>query len=198
MKVEENLLVMISKTIEMTRLLSTCVRGSTPEVEKACDALAREIHLQEKRTTSDLVQLDLDRDLLRRIVQFPVALERIGDFLENILRCFRIRSQNRFAFSDKAHAELDQVFARLLDMMNDLRDVLVTPNEVLQEHLVSQGQALRRIIRDCRAAHWKRMEEGACSPQACSAYLDIIDSAASINAYLQTMCFALYEPADEE
>lgn len=195
MSVEETLLVMISKAMEMARLISLCVRGATREIEMTCGVLAQEIHQQEKRATEVLLQSNLEQDLLKRMVQFPAAFERIGDFLESILKCFCVRDEAGFAFSDRAHAELDEVFARLLDLMNDFRDVLITPNEVLLEHLMLQGQALRGIIRDCRSAHWKRMEQGYCRPPANSAYLDILDSAGSINAYLQTMCFLLSEPA---
>lgn len=192
MKVEEALLVMLSKAMEMTRLLSLSINGTTPEIELACHALGRDIHQQEKKATEAVVESDLEGDLLKSIVQFPVAMERIGDFLESILKCFRMKNQEHFTFSETAHAELNEIFARLLDIMNDLRDVLITPNEVLLEHLVVQGQTLRSIIRDCRSAHWKRMEASYCSPQASSAFLDILDSAGSINAYLQTVCFALH------
>jgi Na+/phosphate symporter len=197
MSVEQTLLLMISKAMEMARLISLCVRGSPPELAITFDVLAQEIHQQEKRVTEILLRSDLSKDLLKRMVQFPAAFERIGDFLESIVKCFRIRDEAGFALSDRAHAELDEVFARLLDLMNDFRDVLITPDEVLLEHLVMQGQALRGIIRDCRSAHWKRMEQGSCRPLANSAYLDILDSAGSINAYLQTMCFVLSAPDNE-
>lgn len=197
MSVEQTLLLMISKTMEMARLISLCVRGSIPECAVTFDVLAQEIHQQEKRVTEILLQSDLSKDLLSRMVQFPVAIERIGDFLESVLKCFRIRDEAGFRFSDGASAELDEVFARLLDLMNDFRDVLITPDEVLLQHLVMQGQALRGIIRDFRTAHWKRMEQGYCSPSASSAYLDILDSVDSVNAYLQTMCLVLSAPVNE-
>lgn len=193
MPLEDGLLVMMSKIIEMTRLLSKSIVSGSPKQMDACQSLGKEVHQEEKVLTGELVAAGIPPDLLRSVIRFPVRLERIGDLLESILNCSRIRARDGIPFSDKALGELDQLFAVLLDMMNNLRDAFITPNKVLLEHVISQGRKLAQKLLDFRLAHWDRLEAGFCAPQASSVYLDILDSFTAINEYIVKISVTLLE-----
>lgn len=190
---EEGLLIMISKAIEMTRILSKgIVSGSKAQLD-ACDALAKEIHSQERALTRNLIKSDVKGDLLRGLMRFPFRVERIGALMENILKCVRTKTNDGIPFSDKAHAELDQLFETLQDMLINLRDALTLPNKVVIQHILSQGARLKDMLDDVRQAHWDRLEAGFCSPDAGAVYLELLDSFKTANTYLEKMSNTLME-----
>jgi Na+/phosphate symporter len=193
---EEGLLIMISKLIEMTRELSKCVLTEATHQMDRCEELASEVHEQEKILTRGLVSSDVEQDLLKGIIRFPFRLERIGDMLESILKCCRIKAEKRVPFSDKAYAELEQLFSVLLDMMINMRDALRTPNKVLLETILAEGKHLSGLLDEFKMAHWERLEAGFCAPEASSVYRDILDSIKWSNEYLERMCATLLELGD--
>jgi Na+/phosphate symporter len=190
---EESLITTAGKIIDIIRLISKCiVTGDKSEMDRGA-ALAEDIHQQEKILTKNLLSSGVRGELFKGLVRFPSRLERIGDTLETILRCCRIKAREGISLSDKAEEELDQLFAMLLDMMNNLRDAFRTPNKLLLESIISQGRQLTGMLQDCRWAHWERMEAGFCSPRASSVFLEVLDSMKLMNEYVQKMCNTLIE-----
>jgi Na+/phosphate symporter len=153
---EDSLITTAGKIIDIIRLISKCiVTGDKSEMDR-CAALAEDVHQQEKMLTKTLLSSGVRGELFKGLVRFPSRLERIGDTLETILRCCRIKAREGISFSDKAEEELDQLFAMLLDMMNNLRDGFRTPNKLLLESIISQGRQLTGMLEDCRWAHGSR------------------------------------------
>ena len=190
---EEGLLVMISKLIEMTRLLSKAVVGGSASQMDRCEALADEVDEQENILTKSLVSANVDKELLRGVIRFPYRLERMGDMLESILRCCRVKEKRGIPFSDKAHAELDELFAGLMNILVNLRDAFKTPNKVLLEAIIADSLRLRNRLNDFKLAHWARLEAGICHVEASSIYRDILDSSKLACEYVEKMCETLLE-----
>ncbi len=194
---QEGLLIMVGKLIEMCRLLvKAIVTGSDTQMD-TCVALAKEVHEQEKILTRDLVGSDVKGELLKGMIRFPYRLERIGDMFESILDCCRIRARYGIPFSDKAFSEMDQLFTLLLEMMTNLRDAFRTPNRLILEAVIADGKRLNELFEDFKLAHWQRLEAGFCAVEASSLYRDILDSLKSINEYLVKMAETLLELATE-
>jgi Na+/phosphate symporter len=195
---QEGLLVMVSKLIEMCRLLAKAfITGSETQM-KRCEALAREVHEQEKILTKELVASDAKGELLRAMIRFPYRLERVGDLLESTLNCCRSRATHSIPFSDKALAELDGLFTALLGMMNNLRDSLKVPNKVILEAILSDAKRVNQLFEDSKLAHWRRLEAGFCAVEASSMYRDILDSLKSVSEYLVKMTESLLDLAASE
>ncbi|MCA1960716.1 MAG: hypothetical protein LDL33_07965 [Desulfomonile sp.] len=192
---EEGLLIMISKLIEMARLLSKALVSGTEPLMRRCQELGQEIDRQEKLLTSDLVAAKVRGDLLKGLIRFPYRLERVGDMLESILQCCRIKTADAITFSDKAHDELDELFSVLTDMMVNLRDAFTTPNRVILEYVIGEGRKLNVLIEEAKMAHWERLEHGFCAVEASSMYRDILDSIKSSGEYLVLMSSTLLEMA---
>ena len=126
---EESLITTADKIIDIIRLISKCiVTGEKSEMDR-CAALAEDVHQQEKMLTKNLLSSGLRGELFKGLVRFPSRLERIGDTLETILKCCRIKAREGISFSDKAEEELDQLFAMLLEMMNNVRDAFKDPQQ---------------------------------------------------------------------
>ncbi len=194
---QEGLLIMISKIIEMTRLLSkSIVSGSRAQME-TCEHLAKEVHDQEKVLTRNLLSSGL-KTRLSDVIRFPYRLERVGDLLENILKCCRIKARDGVPLGDAALAELDQIFTILVQMLTNLRDAFLTTNRFLLEHILDDGKKLSQALQDARLAHWERLERGFTAPQSSSLYLDILDSVTGVNEYVAKMCDRLVVLAEAE
>lgn len=192
---EEGMLIMLSKLIEMSKILSKAIAIAEPEQIASCERLADEVHQQEEMVTKNLLASStaIGHNLFKIVVRFPGRLERIGDMFQNILTCAQIKQRDGIPFSDKAYGELNQIFGLVLEMLTDVRDALVVRNQRLIEHIKSQRQKLGEVLHEARFAHWERLEKGYCAPQASSLYLDILDSFAAVNEYILKMCDSLLE-----
>lgn len=190
---EQGLLMMISKAIEITRLLSKSILLTSPETLQKCEALAKDVHDQEKILTRNLVTSDIRGEVMKGLIRFPYRLERIGDLLESILNCFRVRTRDNVQFGDKAAAELDQMFEVLLEMMVNLRDAFQLPNKVILNQVVTDGNKLSEMTEEFKLAHWERLEGGFVAVEASSLYRDILDSVKDISEYLVKMAKTLLE-----
>ncbi len=200
---EQALLITISKIIELTRLLSECVLQGTEREIGTCASLAREVQEQEVELTTMLLGSDAAGDLLEGLIRFPFRLRRIGDMLESIVNSCRIKSEERIAFSHRAHSELDQVLVVLLDILCNVRDAFRSPKRLLLQSIILEGAGLHELLSDYRKAHWDRLKDGTEDPSASSVYLCILDSVGSINDYVGKLCSSLLElravmPASEE
>jgi len=195
---EEGLLVMISKVIEISHINRRAfIHANSDEIATA-EALAKEVHEMEKILTANLAcSVSLAPELCRAFMLFPGHLERIGDFLESILNCCRIKSQNAVPFTEKATAEIDHMFTQLSDMTNNFRDALIRPNKYLLQHIIEQGKKLDQMEQDLELAHIERLLEGSAVPQSSSLYLDILESSQSVNRHIRQMAHRLLALAQQ-
>ncbi len=187
MSMEEDLAVMIGQIEDMARLLPACIVNCLSVQMDECEALAQDVRRQAKTLTRKLVITHRAAGLPKGLIRFPLRLERIADELDSILTCCRIKARDGIEFSEKAHAELDQLLAIVLDMLENLRDVMTTPNQVILDYIMSQGSKVAQLLGNARLVHWIRLETGDCTPEAGSLFLDMLDSLKSGNEYVQKM-----------
>jgi Na+/phosphate symporter len=195
---EEAVLIMMSKLIEINRILSKCVTAVSPDLDETCARLANEVREQEGYATSSLLDTSSSfapsssgHNLFKLVVRFPARLERISDIFGNIMNCFKIKAREGIPFSEKACGELDQIFTLLRDIMVNTRDSLIIRNKPLLEHISAQHAEFREMLLAARFAHWERLEAGFCARQASSLYLDILDSFTAISEYLHKLANSL-------
>lgn len=185
---EEGLLVMLSKIIEMSRLANVSFSRSSLEEVDAAVSLGGEIHQLEKLLTEKLACSITDPpDMCRAIILFPGHLERIGDHLESILNCCRIRCQSAVPFVDKAITEIGEMFDLLIEIITNFRDAFIRPNRVLLENVMQETVKLDQFCQDLQLSHVERLLSGSTAPRASSLYLDILESTQSINRHLRDM-----------
>jgi Na+/phosphate symporter len=190
---EDGLSVMMAKIVEMTRLLSRCLFSGSKAQMKASEALAKEIHQLEHLITRSLLAREIRQDIVKSLVRLPFRLERIGDLLENILNCCRVRAGQGVPITANACTELEQLFSVMLDMMVHLRDALGSPEPDALEHVLARSKDLARMLREYRSAHWSRFSGGLCTLEGSSLYLDLFDSIKSINEYMERIAATFIE-----
>jgi Na+/phosphate symporter len=125
------------------------------------------------------------------VILFPGRLERIGDLMENVLNCSRIKSRDGIVFSDKAIEELTQTFKMLTGILRKLRDTILNPSSEILNELLAEEKRLAQMNLDFALAHEERLLAGACAPKASSLYLDILDSVRSACRHLIAMTESL-------
>lgn len=190
---EDGLLMMTGNLLKLTGLIRKTLIVPNPEKLKECDRLAKEIHDEEKGLTGDLVcnPKEITGDLLKTVVLFPGHLERVGDLLESILNVVRIKARQGVPFSDKAMAEIGELFDTFTEMLVDFRDVLLTRNRALLERILQQADRIGELAAEFSLTHEDRLLEGLCSPFASSLFLDILDSVKQAAIHLRQMSEAL-------
>lgn len=185
---EEGLLVMLSKLMEMARLVRLGFIEDCPEEIKACEVLGIEVHAQEKLLIGKLVCSPTEsREMCRAIILFPGHLERIGDFLENILNCCRIKVKDSVPFSEKGIFEVDDLLKQVMGMLRNLRDSIIAPNKALLLHIISEETKIDQLCQDMQLAHIDRLLDGTAAPRSSSLYLDITESIQSLIRHVRIM-----------
>ena len=190
---EEGLLMMTGDLLKLTALIRKVLIIPDQEKLKECDRLAKEIHDEEKGLTGALVcnPRETTAELLKIVVLFPGHLERVGDFLESILNVVRIKARQGVPFSDKAMAEIGELFDLLTEMLGNFQDVLLTRNRALLERIREQADRVGELAIEFLVSHEDRLLEGLCSPFASSLFLDILDSLKHAAFHLREMSEAL-------
>ncbi|MGO8820596.1 MAG: hypothetical protein ACLQT6_15150 [Desulfomonilaceae bacterium] len=185
---EEGLLVMLSKLIEMARLVRLGFISDCPEEIDACEVLGKDVHEQEKLLTTNLAcALKEPKEMCRTIILFPSHLERIGDFLEGILNCCKIKARDSVPFSEKGLFEVDDLLKFVLEMLKNLRDSIIAPNKYLLNHIISEEKRLDQLCQDLQIGHVDRLLKGICAPRGSSLYLDILESIQALMRHVRTM-----------
>jgi len=185
---EEGLLVMLSKLIEMARLVRLGFISDCQDEIQACEVLGKEVHDQEKVLTSNLAcSLTEPQHVCRAIILFPVHLERIGDFLEGILNCCRIKTRDSVPLSEKGLFEIDDLLKSVLEMLKNLRDSIITPNKYLLTHIISEEKRLDQLCQDLQMAHVDRLLDGSAAPRSSSLYLDFLESIQALMRHVRAM-----------
>lgn len=185
---EEGLLVMLSKLVEMARLVKVGFTSDCPDEIKGCEVLADEVHQQEKVLTGNLACTITDYpDMCRAVILFPGQLERIGDHLESILKCCKIKTRDSIPFSDRDIQEVGDVLQSIQELLKDTRDILIAPNRHLIQHVISQSNAVDQKCQEMQLNHVDRLLEGSTAPKASSLYLDILESIQSIKRHIREM-----------
>jgi len=196
---EEGLLVMCSKLIEMTQLIYKTLIIADPEKVKKCEQLGDEIHREEKGLTGDLVCSPATTgEVLKAVILFPGRLERTGDLLESILNVAQIKAREGIPFSDKANEELSRLFGLTIETLENFRKVLAHRDPNILHQLMENHEQLGQMTVDFAMAHEDRLIEGLCSPKASSLYLDILDSVKNANQHIRSMTESLLKIADSQ
>lgn len=196
---EEALIIMVSKLIEMMKILSNWFETEGLERLEACDRLAGEVREYERLATAGIVDSSagIGQNVFRLVVRFPSRMERIGTMCTNILNSCRIKSKEGIPFSDKALSELKGLFSGAREMLVNLRDALVVPNNVLLDHIKQETDTIVQLVEDARLRHWNRLEAGFCAPAASPIYLEILDSFKFISEYVRKMGDSLLALTEE-
>jgi hypothetical protein len=93
--------------------------------------------------------------------------------------------------TERAQREINSLFERGLELLECLRDGLLTENRVLVRHVIGSGIQYAQLARDYAMAHHQRLEEGVCLPRASSVYLEMLDGLTAVEGHARKIAEGL-------
>jgi Na+/phosphate symporter len=180
----------IDDLIEMVNLAHEgFIRHQKPLLVEA-EKLGKKVHDFEKDYTERLLR-EANKEDLKLFLALAAHVERIGDCTEAVIRTVQTKVREGTLFSDKAVAELRQVFDSTKDLLRNIKDVVVTRNVVLLEHVLGCGDRLGQAAAEFSTAHEERLIAGVCQPKHSSIYLDIMDNLRTSGWHVKEMATKL-------
>jgi len=103
------------------------------------------------------------------------SLQGIVTSLLELLATVRTMVDEEVPFTDRALREINSLFEKGIELLECLRDALVTENRVLVRHIIGSGIQYAQLAKDYAMAHQQRLLEGVCLPRASSVYLEMLE-----------------------
>jgi len=104
------------------------------------------------------------------------SFQTIGIALENLISKMETKVELKLLFSEKAIAEIKELFAILEEQFRNTKDYIATKNPVLHTEIKTGWEKIFKLIDEYAIIHQNRLITGVCVPQASYLYLDIVDS----------------------
>jgi Na+/phosphate symporter len=188
--------------INMLRQARTAFSGQQVDSLDVADKLGRLLHTREKalaqrvvhRTAGGSFVLDADRPRLF----VPLHLERGGEKVEELMRAVRTMVLEGLPFTDRARREVDELIEAATELLVNLRDLLLTGNQVLRRHVIESGRSLVARADDCAMYHQQRLIEGVCAPRSSSVYLAILDALKGVEWHAREIAQKLEHPTPDD
>jgi Na+/phosphate symporter len=104
------------------------------------------------------------------------SFQTIGLALENLISKMETKVELKILFSEKALAEIKELYAILEEQFRDTKDYIATKNPVLKAEIKAGWEKIFKATDEYAIIHQGRLITGVCMPQASYLYLDIVDS----------------------
>jgi Na+/phosphate symporter len=104
------------------------------------------------------------------------SFQTIGLALENLMSKMETKVELKILFSEKALAEIKELYTILEEQFRNTRDYIATKNPVLKTEIKTSWEKIFKTIDEYAVIHQGRLIAGICVPQASYLYLDIVDS----------------------
>jgi Na+/phosphate symporter len=163
---------MFQDTMEMLALTCASYRRHDAAGLELAAAIGRSVHKREKDLTERLLAGDAAGTGLTFV---PGHLERVGDAIEGLLRCLRTMWSEGTVFTERGTREINQLMETASELLECARDVTLTRNRVLAQHVELESLRFHDMASDFARAHEERLIEGVCLPKASSTYLAMVD-----------------------
>jgi Na+/phosphate symporter len=104
------------------------------------------------------------------------SFQTIGFALENLISKMETKGELKLLFSEKALAEINELYSVLEEQFRNTKDYIATKNPVLHAEIKTGWEKIFKLIDEYAIIHQNRLITGVCVPQASYLYLDIVDS----------------------
>ena len=179
---------LVSRLYNMNRSLEDCmyllqnafIYNSSKSLDE-CEVKAKEIHANEKIFTEEVIaEVKADPDL-RVYVSVPGQIERMGDYIEDIIGCIRTKIKEGILFTDKAISEVTFLMERLREVLKNTSDIILARNRIIRDYVKESATEISRSANEFATMHEERLVEGLCMPKASPLFLDIMDALKGIS-----------------
>ena len=138
---------------------------------------------------------DQDARRLAEIQSFAINLEHIGDIIDkNITELSAKRLRLKLSLSPEGLAEIDAMYAQLLDHLRLAVAVFMSSDAEAARRLVAEKEQFREMERDSTERHFARVREGRkASIETSGLHLDVVRDLKRIDAHLAATAYPLLE-----
>ena len=138
---------------------------------------------------------DSEARRLAEVQSFAINLEHIGDIIDkNITELSAKRLRLKLSLSDEGLAEIDAMYARLLDHQRLAVAVFMSSDSDAARRLVAEKEQFRELERSSTERHFARVREGQkASIETSGLHLDVIRDLKRIDAHLAATAYPLLE-----
>ena len=160
--------------------------------EKVVDFLTHEI-------TNYIVKIngldisDEDRKIMGVMYSAIQDLERIGDHAENITDCVKTMIDGKIVFSEDALGELKHLDSLVISLLDSGFEMFNTqnPDPVLAEEVVATEDELDDYVDAYKVNHIKRMNEGLCSAENGTVFLEMLTVLERVGDHANNVAFSI-------
>ncbi|CUK06763.1 Na/Pi-cotransporter II-related protein [Ruegeria denitrificans] len=129
----------------------------------------------------------------RELVEYAIRLEAAGDVVSNrMTRTAQIKHTERSEFSAQGWKELTDLHAEVLESFSLARHVLLVDDMDCARRLVLDKAEVKRMSRDSRKAHLKRLERGQTeSFQSSDLHLETLRSMRDLHGHIAAIAYPI-------
>jgi Na+/phosphate symporter len=171
---------MNQSAVECLYLLQNAFLYNSPRSLDECEERTRSIRMGEETLTKGLIEEARANPDVRAYVSVPGHIERMGGFLDDVIRCVRTKIDKGVLFSDKAVSETVFLLERLQEVVKNTGDIILARNTVLKNYVRESATEIGRSASGFATMHEERLIEGLCTPAASPLFLDMLDAMRSI------------------
>jgi Na+/phosphate symporter len=157
-------------------LLQNALSYSSLRSLDLCEAKIKEIKESEKILTAEFIEQTKENPNLKIYVAVPGHIEKMAEFIENIILCSRTKIREGILFSDRAVSEITFLMERLQEVLENVSDIILARNTVIREYVKESVAEMGRSINNFATMNEERRIKGLCMPQAAPLFLDILDA----------------------
>ena len=151
------------------------IYNNTKVIEEAAFPLTKVKGL-EGPYTGELVREGKATPEAARYVSLPSHMGKMADNFGRISGAIEKKIKDGVLFSDRAIGELNFLFERAHDIMDNAKDLLLARNAIIANYIVQSEKEFTRAANDFATNHEERLIEGLCQPVASSIYIDMLDA----------------------
>jgi len=176
-------------------------------LEKGRTTAAREIFAMENQVDnfqrdltvflSKLLQASLTSEEgqeTRALVRITDEIESIGDYAENLAKCYMRTKKNEVDFTETAKNDIARMGRHILDYFDFNVEALKKDDRTKLAEAKSKGDTINHIADEIRDDHIKRFDDNICDPRASLIYSDIIVAMRRIKNHTFNIAEAVAKP----
>ena len=164
-------------------------------VDKKSEFAENERHIDElnKYITQFLVKLSsedisgIDETKVSSFYHVTSDIERVGDYAENIVEYAEEMMKAKATFSDHAVAEIREMDGYIDELYKNVEMTFANHNLSYTQNIDVAENAVDEMCAKMKEAHLRRTNEGRCSPEAGSIYLQLAVNMERIGDHLNNI-----------
>ena len=188
---------MCQQNVQMLTLTARAFATQRTTTLESANNLGRDIHQLEKALTEMIVKHlageERTLEANKEILFIPMHLERVGDNIEFLIRAVHTMIKAGMPFTERAMGEVNTLFRKAIELLECVRDTVLTKNKILMQHIVDEGKEFDSRVDEFALLHQQRMIEGVCVPKASSLYLAILDYLKGIESHCRQIGLKLLD-----